>query len=260
MTSGPLSGKVALVTGGGSGIGKAISLTLAKNGAAVALVARKVERLKAAKAEIEAFGGTAEVFLADIGDVSQCVGAVRDAVARFGRLDILVNDAAALGDRSGRKGIGPQPLAETTAEDWDWAYSVTVRGTFMMCKEAIPHLSKQPRAFIVNIGTVSTRKAEKGNGIYTATKNAMRGMSVVLSKELRETTGIRVHIVHPGVTRTGIVTDTDVGTHRPDLVGAKLVAPEEIADVVLFLVTRTGNGMIDEIYVRREDAPYWCFS
>jgi NAD(P)-dependent dehydrogenase (short-subunit alcohol dehydrogenase family) len=260
MDSDSLNGKVAVVTGAGSGIGKAISLTLARNGCAVALAARTESRLRAAQAEIQAFGGTADVFLTDVGVVAQCESLIRDVAARFGRLDILVNNAVGMGEPKAGPSSSPPRLAQVTPEEWDQAYAVTVRGAFILSKQAIPYLSKQPRAFIVNIGTQATRRCQKGAGVYVATKNALRGMSVVLSKELRETTGIRVHMVHPGATNSQMAMAMMTGASRPDLLGAKWIDVQEIADVVLFLVTRTGNGMIDEIYVRREDADYWCFS
>lgn len=255
----PLSGKVALVTGGGSGIGKAISLTLAKNGAALALAGRAESRLRTVQAEIERLGGTADVFPTDVGDVSQCVSLVQRVVKRFERLDILVNNAVASPRASDALPSLPKPLADVSPDEWDMAYAVTVRGTFMLCRESIPYLKQQPRAFIVNIGTQATRRCQEGAGVYVATKQAVRGMSIVLSKELRKTTGIRVHLVHPGGTNTNLLTDMLKAGDRPDLVGSKLISPQEIADTVLFLVTRTGNGMIDEIYVRREDATYFCF-
>jgi len=83
---------------------------------------------------------------------------------------------------------------------------------------------------------------------------------IIMSKELRKTTGIRVHIVNPGgVSSERFQSAIDSGVTRPDLVGAKMIAPQEIADAVLFLVTRQGNGMIDEVSVRREDADYYCY-
>ncbi len=260
MEGKPLTGKVAIVTGGGSGIGKAIALTLGGSGASVAVAGRTESRLRATKAEIEAMGGTAEVFRTDIGNVAQCQALVKGAVERFGRLDVLVNNAVYQAANATRgEGSNPLALEEVTPEEWDRAFAVTVRGTFTMCREAIPHMRKLDRAFIVNIGTVATKTCLKKSGVYVACKSAIRGLSIVLSKELRETSGIRVHLIHPGGTGSEHFAGMIQAGARPDLVGVKLMPPQEIADVVLFLVTRTGHGTIDEVYVRREAAGYWCF-
>jgi NAD(P)-dependent dehydrogenase (short-subunit alcohol dehydrogenase family) len=260
MDDKPLNGKVAIVTGGGSGIGKAIALALAQNGAAVALAARTESRLVTTKEEIEAFGGTAEVFPTDIGEVDQCQALVKDVVERLGRLDILVNNAVYQPPRlpQGTR-VSSKPLEEVTPEEFGKALSVTVQGTFTLCREAIPHLRKQERAFIINIGTVSTKRCLRGSGVYTTCKNAIRGLSIMLSKELRETSGIRVHLIHPGGTASENFAGAIKSGLRPDLEGVKLMPPKEIADVVLWLVTWQGHGTVDEIYIRRENAVYWCF-
>jgi len=135
------------------------------------------------------------------------VSLVQRVVKRFERLDILVNNAVASPRASDALPSLPKPLADVSPDEWDMAYAVTVRGTFMLCRESIPYLKQQPRAFIVNIGTQATRRCQEGAGVYVATKQAVRGMSIVLSKELRKTTGIRVHLVHPGGTNTNLLTD-----------------------------------------------------
>jgi 3-oxoacyl-[acyl-carrier protein] reductase len=264
MEGKPLEGKVAIVTGAGSGIGKAIALTLAEAGAAVALAGRREPRLRTTKADIEALGGTGEVFRTDIGDMGQCAALVKGAVDRFGRLDILVNNAVyqPIGTTRAEGELSPR-LADIAPEEWAKAFAVTVHGTFTMCHEAIPYLRQHERAFIVNIGTVSTKTSLRGSGVYVACKSAIRGMSIVMSKELRDTTGIRVHLVHPGGTASESYVSMLKAGLRPDmprdLAGVNLMPPKEIAEVILFLVTRTGLGTIDEVYVRRENAEYWCF-
>jgi NAD(P)-dependent dehydrogenase (short-subunit alcohol dehydrogenase family) len=260
MEGKPLQGKVAIVTGAGSGIGKATALTLAQAGAAVALAGRRETRLRATKAEIDALGGTGEVFQTDIGDRDQCKALVKGTVDRLGRLDILVNNAVY--QPEGAKGGESQTrhtLDEVTPEEWSKAFAVTVHGTFTMCYEAIPYLRQQERAFIVNIGTMTIKTTLRGAGVYIACKSALRGMSIVMSKELRENSGIRVHLIHPGGTGSERFADMIQAGARPDLLGAKLMPPQEIADVILFLVTRTGLGTIDEVFIRREKAEYWCW-
>ncbi len=153
-------------------------------------------------------------------------------------------------------------MQDVPLEHWQQSIAVNVLGPFVLCREAIPHLAKHERAFIVNTGAIGTRRMYAGGdyGVYVATKNAARGMLVALSKELRKYTGIHCHIVNPGMVATERALEAVAqGKQRPDLVGKQYASTQDIADAVLFLVTRTGNGMIDELSVRREDADYFCY-
>ena len=255
----PLANKVAIITGSGSGIGKVIAKTLAANGATVVLVGRREANLKAVQAEIVQAGGHAAAIPTDVTDPSQCAALVQKTVDQFGRLDILVNNATATDQRDGPSVTN---LQEVPLEVWQHSIAVNVLAPFILTREAIPHLSKQDRAFIVNTGAIGTRFMYPGGayGVYVATKNAARSMMVVFSKELRKYTNIRVHTVNPGMVGTErVVENISSGGHRPDLKNSKLIDPQDIADVMLFLVTRTTNGMIDEVSVRREDADYYCY-
>ena len=130
--------------------------------------------------------------------------------------------------------------------------AVNARGPFLLCREAIPYLRKNRRSFIVNISSVMGVKGYPNQAAYTASKHAILGMSKVLAKEVHQE-GIRVHVICPG----GVDTDL-VGQARPDLNRAELIAPQEIADVVLFLVTQRGNAAIDEVHVRRDTTLPWA--
>jgi 3-oxoacyl-[acyl-carrier protein] reductase len=237
-----LDGKAALVTGAGRGIGRSIALALARHGAAVALAARTASQLGAVRAEIEALGGVAACFPADVSQERDVVDLVRGAAGRFGRLDIVVNNA----------GIGLfGPLSEMAAADWDAVMAVNARGPFLVCREAIPHLRRQPRSHIVNITSVVGVKGYANQAAYSASKHAVMGMTKALAREV-QADGIRVHAVCPG----GV--DTEMATQaRPDLDRSILIQPDEVADVVLFLVTREGNAVIDQIDVRRASSTPW---
>ncbi len=237
-----LEGKVAIVTGAGRGIGRSIALTLARSGVRVSLAARSEAQLGAVRAEIQAFGGDAASFPTDVSREADVIALIRDTLKHFDQLDILVNNAA----------IGVfGPLVEATADQWDQVMAVNARGPFLMCREAIPYLKQQERSFIINISSAVGIKGYPNQALYTASKHALMGMTKALAREVHQD-GIRVHALCPGGVDTQLI-----GNARPDLDQSVLMQPQEIADIVLFLVTRQGNAVIDEIQVRREVSTPW---
>ena len=239
---GDLAGQVALVTGASRGIGLAIALELAGEGAAVVLAARTLADLEIVREGIESTGGHAIVLPLDVAQEQQVRHVVGATEARYGRLDVLVNCA----------GIGVfAPLLETTVQDWDRVMAVNARGPFLLCREAVPLLARSGGGCIVNIASVVGVKGYVNQGAYTASKHALLGMTKVLAQEVAPL-GVRVHAVCPG----GVDTDL-VAQARPDLDLSVLMAPKEIADIVLFLVKQRGNAIIDQINVRRASSVPW---
>jgi len=240
--AGRLDEKVAIVTGGSRGIGRAISLALAGEGAAVVLAARSIDTLNEAAELVRRAGGRAEIVLTELAEEESIRNLVRVTQERFGRLDILINNAGITHSAK---------FEETRTEDLDCCWTINARAPFILCREALPLLRRAPAGFIVNISSVVGVKGYPLQSAYTASKHALRGMTMSLAEELRGT-NIRVHVVCPGAVNTGMV-----GNVRPDIRTEDLIGPDEVADLVLYLVTRTGNAVVDELHIRRAAAAPW---
>jgi NAD(P)-dependent dehydrogenase (short-subunit alcohol dehydrogenase family) len=240
--AGRLDGKVAIVTGGSRGIGRAISLALAGEGAAVVIAARTGEALAEAAALLRLAGGRAEPVVTELAEEESIRSLVRATKDRLGRLDILVNNAGIT--HSAR-------LEETRTEDLDHCWAINARAPFLLCREALPLLKQSEAGCIVNISSVVGVKGYPLQSAYTASKHALRGMTISLAEELRGT-NIRVHVICPGAVDTSMV-----GNVRPDIKKEDLIRPEEVAELVLYLVTHRGNAVVDELHIRRATAAPW---
>lgn len=237
-----LGGKCAIVTGAARGIGRAVAEGLARNGASVILAARSADRLGEVREGIAGGGGKALAAPGDLRSEEYIRSLPALAAEKFGRLDILVNNA----------GIGIYgPMEEASAEDWDQVMAVNARAAFLLSRQVLPHLRARGLSWIVNISSVVGVKGYENQAIYTASKHAMMGWSKSLAREVGRD-GIRVHALCPG----GVDTEM-VARARPDLDRSVLMKPEEIADAVLFLVTRKGNAVIDQLDLRRASSTPW---
>ena len=236
--SADLRGKVAVVTGAGRGIGRAIVQALAGQEAQVVLAARTAEQIESVAEQIRADGGQATAIRTDITDESS----VRDLfgqVQQSGRLDILINCAGI-----GRFG----PLKDFSSDDFDQVLAVNLRGTFLCCREAVKIMAEQKSGFIINISSVVGFKGYPKQAAYTASKHGMVGLTKSLAVEVQEH-NLRVSLVHPG----GV--DTEMATQaRADLDRSILMQPEDIAQTVLFLLSLSDRAHIDEIYIRRRSS------
>lgn len=237
-----LDGKVAIVTGASRGIGRAISLALAREAVTVVLAARAVDKLKETAEQVTAAGGKAQIIPTELTDEQSIKNLVRATSERFGRLDILINNAGITHSAK---------LEETSTEDWDRCIRTNARAPFILCREALPLLRRSEAAYIINIASVVGVKAYPLQSAYTASKHALRGMTMALAEELRGS-NVRVHLLCPG----GVDTDL-VKKVRPDIKRQDLMQPEEIAELVLYLVTHKGNAVIDELHIRRAASTPW---
>lgn len=237
-----LRDQVAIVTGASRGIGRAISVALGAERAAVVLAARDVDALERTRAAVEDSGGRATVVVTELTEEESTKRLVASTVEAYGRLDILVNNAGV---------THSAPVGETSTEAWDQCMAVNARGAFILCREALPVLKRASAAHIVNIASVVGIKGYALQSAYTASKHALRGMSISLAEELQGSS-VRVHVLCPG----GVETEM-VGRVRPDIKKDELIRPEEIAEVVMYLVTHGGNAVIDEVRIRRAVASPW---
>lgn len=240
--AGRLDGKVAIVTGGSRGIGRAICVALAGEGATVVIAARSADTLAEAADLVRRAGGRAEPVVTELADEQSIHNLVRVTQDRLGRLDILINNAGIT--HSAR-------FEETRTEDLDRCWAINARAPYILCREALPLLRRAEAGFIVNISSVVGVKGYPLQSAYTASKHALRGMSMSLAEELRGT-NIRVHVICPGAVDTGMVLDV-----RHDIKKEELIGPDEIAELVLYLVTHRGNAVVDELHLRRAAAAPW---
>jgi NAD(P)-dependent dehydrogenase (short-subunit alcohol dehydrogenase family) len=229
-----MKGKVALVTGASSGIGRATALAFAAREARVALAARREDELAALAAEIEAKGGEATWVRTDVsigGDVERMVAHTIDT---FGRLDFAVNNAGIEGDFQG--------IADFSEDVWDRVLDINLKGTFLCLKyEARSMLAGGHGGAIVNVGSVNSFLGFGGGAAYVASKHAQVGLTTSVSAELAPQ-GIRVNIVCPGIIDTpmhqrlrGIIGDEPYESILQSVHQRRKGLPEEIAKVIVFL-------------------------
>ena len=244
-----MKGSVVLVTGASSGIGEATARTLAAQGAKVALVARRVERLEKLASEIAGHGHTALAIEADITDQQQAINAVERTVGDFGRLDVLVNNAGVML-------LGP--MAEAPTDEWDRMIDINLKGLLYMSHAAIPHLveavADAPRGAtdIVNISSVAGRVASAGAGVYNLTKFGVGAVSESMRQELSRK-GVRITIIEPGAVSTELVDHL-----RPEVRDSvrarfddiKALEAHDIAEAIEYAVTRPSHVSVNEILIR----------
>jgi NADP-dependent 3-hydroxy acid dehydrogenase YdfG len=241
-----LDGTVALVTGASSGIGEATARALAAEGAAVAIAARRKDRLDALAADIERDGGRALVIEADITDQAQAIGTVQRTVDELGRLDITINNAGVML-------LGP--IVDAPTEEWDRMVALNLQGLLYVAHASLPHLiraaEQDPRhvADMVNVSSVAGRRVGAGGGVYQMTKWGVGTFSEALRQEVTERR-VRVSLVEPGATAT------ELASHVREEVRANLSAgedplhAEDIADAILYIVTRPRRVGVNEILIR----------
>jgi NADP-dependent 3-hydroxy acid dehydrogenase YdfG len=241
-----LAGKVAVVTGGGSGVGKAVAAALLAEGAAVAISGRDKAKLDAAAAEL---GGKERVLAVacDVGDAGQCKALIDQATARFGKIDILVNNAGS--------NLKARAIRELTPEAWEQLIDTNLNGAFYCTHYALPQMFARKDGVIVNLVSVAGKRANPlGGAAYVASKFGMGGLGMCLSNEERES-GVRVSNIYPGEI------DTPILAVRPrpvtDEQRAVILKPEDVAAAVLFVVTLPPHVSVPELIIKPTVHTYW---
>lgn len=237
-----MKNKVAFITGASRGIGKAISAELASEGATVILAARDEVKLKEVASLLSKSGEKAEVIKLELEEEGSILKCVEEIKSKFGVIDILVNNAGITHSAE---------FVETKTEDFDRCIAVNARGPFILTRQILPLLNKVEQSYIINIASVVAVKGYPMQSAYTASKHALRGMTISLAEELKDS-NIRVHLICPGGVDTEMVSRV-----RPDIKKDELIKPEEIAGLVLYLVTNNRNAVIDELHIRRASASPW---
>jgi NAD(P)-dependent dehydrogenase (short-subunit alcohol dehydrogenase family) len=223
-----IKGKSALVTGGGRGLGRALALRLAAEGAKVTLVARNKAELDEVVTEIRKGGGTAFGVVADVGGKESVYPVVGQAAALAGPVDILINNASALGP------VPLRPLLDTDCEDFERVLQVNTVGPFRLIKAVAGSMALRQTGVIVNVSSDAAVEAYPFWGVYGASKAALDHLTRTAAAELAET-GVRFFSVDPGEMNTRMHADA-----MPDADPAGLRSPDEVAEKILAVI-RSGQ-------------------
>ena len=230
-----LNGKRALITGAGSGIGRAIALRLAEEGMKLALAGRSADKLM----RTAALTGRPLDMLVLPTDITTPKGIddiMRILEGHFKGLDVLVNNAGMALDC---------PFEAIQEADFDRIMALNVKAPFVLCQRTLKLLRLSDCPTIINIGSVTAHQGYAGQAAYSASKHALLGLTKALAREV-SAEGIRVHMISPG----GVYTDM-IAVARPDLSPEGMIAPEEVAELAAYLIAHRGNAVVDEIRLHR---------
>ena len=237
-----IQGKVVVITGASSGLGEATARLLSAQGATVVLGARRVDRIEAIARELEAAGGRALALPTDVTRAADVQRLVDAAVEKFGRIDVLVNNA----------GLMPSsPLERLKIEDWDRMIDVNIKGVLYGIAAALPHMKARKSGHIVNVSSVAGHKVRAGTAVYSATKHAVRVLTEGLRQEVKPY-DIRTTIVSPGAVATELpdsITEADVQAGVKAFYEIAIPA-DSFARAVVYALSQPDDVDINEILFR----------
>jgi NAD(P)-dependent dehydrogenase (short-subunit alcohol dehydrogenase family) len=235
-----LKDKVALVTGAGRGIGKAISLKLAEEGASLILCARTAAQLQEVTDAIRSAGRPCLSGVVDVAKEEEVNRLVKDGLDRFGQIDILVNNAG---------NSNPKPFLETSNADWDESINVNLKGVVFCTRAVLPSMLQRGSGAVINIASAAGLRGLPGSPAYTASKAAVIGLSHALAEEVGQK-GIRVNVICPGPIKTELLDNSPV----KDFVlknKAHLLPPEDVAGTVVYLASALSGGLNSQMICLR---------
>ncbi len=235
-----LTGRVAIVTGASRGIGRAIAISLAENGAKVACVATSEKSAMGTVEAIRAFGGEAEAFGCNVGVTEQAQAVVDAVLAKWEKVDILVNNAGIT-----RDGL----LAQMTDENWDDVIQTNLRGTFVFTRACIMPMMQKRYGRIINISSVSGLGGNPGQANYSATKAGVIGFTNTVAREYAKRK-ITVNAVAPGfiaTDMTAVLGDMVMTEAKKRIPANRVGEPQDIADAVLFLASDAASYITGQV-------------
>lgn len=238
-----IHGKVVVITGASSGLGEATARHLVAQGARVVLGARRLDRLQALVAELEAKGGKAIAVETDVTDRAQVKTLVDAAVAAFGRIDVLISNA----------GLMPHsPLERLKVEDWDRMIDVNLKGVLYGIAAALPHMQTQKSGHFINVSSVAGHKVSPNGAVYAATKHAVRALSEGLRQEVKPW-NIRTTVISPGAVASELpssATEPDIAQGMKAFYEATAIPADSFARCVAFALEQPDDMDVNEILFR----------
>ena len=241
--SSPIAGKVVVITGASSGLGEAAARLLGAGGARLALGARRLERIQLLAADVSRSGGEAIAVATDVTDAGQVQALVDAAVQRWGRLDVIVNNA----------GVMPQsPLERRRIQDWDRMIDVNIKGVLYGIAAALPQMQRQKSGQIINVASVAGHKVGPGSAVYSATKAAVRMLSEGLRQEVKPW-NLRTTVISPGAVDTELPassTEADVTANLEKFYAEFAIPADSFARAVAFAMSQPDDVDINEILYR----------
>ncbi len=247
-----LKDRVALVTGGGSqtGFGKGIALALAKEGCDIIIIDKDLEGAKKTAAEVEALGRKAVALEADVTKSAQVNGAVKNALERFGRIDILVNDAGAA--------TPPKPFVEKTEAEWEPDININLKGVLICTRAVLPQMLERKSGKIINISSGVGRYGMANSAVYSAAKGGVVAFTRSLAKEVIGS-GVYVNSISPGLGDTNFLRTSGIlkTAETPpeflkhvsaDIPVGRMTTPQDIGNMVAFLASDVSSDIVGQVF------------
>ena len=236
-----VQGKVVVITGASSGLGEATARHLASKGAQVFLGARRKERLDALVGDIERAGGQAAAMQVDVTKRAEVDAFVQAAVAKFGRMDVLVNNA-------GLMALGP--VSKVLVDEWDRMIDINIKGVLYGVAAALPIFAQQKAGHIINISSIAGHKVTMGGAVYCATKHAVRAISEGIRQEVD---GIRTTIISPGAVQSELtlgISDPALAAGMHEFYRRTAISADAVARAIAFAIEEPSDVDINEILLR----------